>query len=121
MCDFTDGFKLCTCTEDETDMMYRWQLKVLEREEDAQGRCIFPIKDFGNGLEFEWVKLHLEEGHCFDFEYLPNEGDNLVIHPKDHWAPYLSLIYKEGEWIDDFYDEISEMSKVKSQGVVKPL
>ena len=62
MCDFTNGFKLCTCTEDEIDMMYRWQLKVLEREEIVRGRCVFPIKDFGNGLEFEWVKLHLEEG-----------------------------------------------------------
>lgn len=121
MCDFRDGFKLCSCLEDDSDGKYIWQLRRLDREEYVQGRCHFPIEDFGNGLEFEWIKLNLEDHNCFDFEYMPKDGDNLIIRQKDSHFPFISLMYKGTEWEDDFYDELGQITRVFFQGVVKML
>jgi len=133
MWDFDKGLKLCTCevspelelTQDD----YLWEVRTLDRTEWAQGRCRIPSQDIGNGLEHEWVELNLNCESCFDFDYQPNEGDNLVIFTylmlDSHLegqrlrSHFLSFMYKNNVWVEGFYDDISEISKLKYKGKVK--
>lgn len=123
MCDFTEGFRLCSCQENGLLEGYVWQLRTKKEKLDWMemklGKCILPSLDIENGLAYEWVKLNLEDHNCFDFEYSPSQGDNLIVFHTNNRQKYLSLIYKDGEWIGDFYDELGEMSELQFQGVVQ--
>ena len=102
MCDFNQGFILCKCEPPLADsskkklrtkhkkklaeqaksfMEYEWILfkyigPALEKE---IGRYIFPVSETGEGLTADLVLNELNTRNCFDFEYNPLEGDNLVI------------------------------------------
>lgn len=129
MCEFDNGFILCSCelsnehtnTQDDSKIEYIWELRILKSKELAIGRAIYPEKgiDIGCGLNAEWVLLNLNCEKCFDFDFEPKQGDNLVIYPntKKHYNQdlvYLSYIYKEGKWQEDFYDELGELTKLKN-------
>jgi hypothetical protein len=88
MCDFTQGFKLCTCATDalpvtDAPIVYIWQLntspKAPEIDERVRGIYIGPLSDIGAGLSEEFVWTALNSGNCFDFDYQPVEGDNLIM------------------------------------------
>jgi hypothetical protein len=93
MCDFTDGFMLCSCKDDIKHQGYVWQLRIKKEIVNwmkmEQGRCILPSQDIENGLDYEWVKLNLEDHNCFDFDYSPTQGDNLMIFHIDNPQKYL--------------------------------
>ncbi len=128
MCEFNDGFILCSCefnneeinTQDDSKIEYIWELRILKSKELAIGKAVPPMEDIGSGLNSEWVLLYLNSEKCFDFNYQPEEGDNLVIYPntKGYYNQnirYLSFIFKEGSWQEDFYDELGELTKLKSR------
>ena len=156
MCDFKNGFILCTCIDDEPlevveeikevpikklrtkkkkllnklnlqpqpplpidAKKYRWELRTVRKTEFAVGRCAFPSEDIGHGLESEWVELNLNNRNCFDFKYTPNEGDELVLFNLINKYKFLSFIYKNSVWINDFYDEISHITRLEKSGKVK--
>jgi len=132
MCDFKDGFILCSCDEGEEKMSskndgseYIWELRILDKLEFSIGKAKYPSLDIGSGLESEWVLLNLEERNCFDFDYTPKEGDNLVLYPKrnicynDYNDSYLSFIYKSEKWTEGFYDEIGEITISQNRGKLK--
>ncbi len=132
MCDFENGFILCSCDEKnkkpelESDKNeYVWELKILKKRIPARGITDFPGSNIGKGLKSEWVLLNLMNRNCFDFDYQPSNGDNLIIYnPQSHKSPfgkpaYLSFIYRNGEWAEDFYNEISELTKLMNKGKVK--
>lgn len=92
-----------------------------EKEIDEYGQFKMPIHDLGNGLHDEWIALCLNDTDCFDFEYIPSEGDNLKIHENVILSPYLSFVYRNNEWIIDYHNPWStEISKLK-EGKVKAL
>ncbi len=121
MCKFDNGLKLCTCDElsEATPDDYTWQLRVLDYYEPARGRCYFPSDDIGEGLEHQWIELNLNCENCFDFDYQPKEGDNLIITKAGQG--YLSFMFRNNEWTKDFYNEIGEISKLVKNGKVKPV
>lgn len=128
MCNFEDGFILCRCEHVGSKVKaepneFIWELRTLARTEWAMGRCVLPQDDIGNGLEAEWVGLNLNLEHCFDFDYTPQEGDNLKLYQQSAHGfgpPFLSFMFKDSVWIQEFYDEISEISQLERWGKIKP-
>jgi hypothetical protein len=148
MCDFSNGMKFCTCTEgeikyrerefyrkvkgelvripskknDNIPLVYLWRLYryVGKCEGDAiLGHFVMPSEDIGNGLNAEWIALNLNVENCFDFEYTPSEGDNLVIAQNVELSPYISFIFENGEWVEEFCDMFSVIMEFISEGKVK--
>lgn len=140
MCDFENGFVLCTCQTEPEQVVhnknsrryknspqakiagYRWFLSrfVDTYEPMMEGMYQPPSKELGAGLTEEWVLLNLNCGNCFDFDYTPQEGDNLVMRFEDHWH-YMSFIFRQGEWVSDRYDGFSTILELQSKGKIKPL
>jgi hypothetical protein len=147
MCDFDKGFKLCSCgndaikfreqefyrkvndelvkipnkKNDKIPLIYIWSLSIFEgmNESPEMGRYILPTNDIGQGLNAEWIALNLNCGNCFDFEYEPEEGDNLKIHQNEISSPYISFIYNNKEWKIDHYDPFSTFIKEKQAGKIE--
>jgi hypothetical protein len=123
MCDFGKGFVLCTCKKDtavvehnknsrkhkkqvvEKENVFRWYLSefVESFEPIMEGEYEPPVSDIGNGLSAEWVLLNLNDGNCFDVDYTPKEGDNLVINHSRRTYVRLSFVFRSGSWIEGYY------------------
>ncbi len=80
-------------------------------------------------LDFFLQKLN-SDVKLFDFEYIPKEGDNLVIRTeyinkkvknknRDSLHEYLSFIYKENKWISDFYNFFYDQTEDINEGILK--
>ncbi|UUC45969.1 hypothetical protein [Flavobacterium cerinum] len=150
MCDFTKGFKLCSCEpekikfrekevykksdgqlipvknkkNDSIPLIYIWQLFRLVGEyknSSMLGRYILPTDTVGNGLDAEWIALNLNSENCFDFEYDPQEGDTLFIRQNVILGPYISLLYKDGQWIIDHYSPFEFEIKELKEGLIREI
>jgi hypothetical protein len=141
MCDFEKGFILCTCAPEAKPIVhnqnsrrhkkkqadqpqeYRWFLAEFVETYEAlmEGIYQFPRSDIGQGLTAEWVLLHLNYEKCFDFDYTPQEGDNLVINQPNNPSFYLSFIFQDGIWIEDHYSHFSTLLKLKQVGTVQKI
>lgn len=82
------------------------------------GRYLFPSDNIGNGLNAEWIALNLNVENCFDFDYTPCEGDNLFITQNVELAPYISFIFRKGEWTIEHYDPFTNRIEVIDEGKV---
>jgi hypothetical protein len=103
--------------------IYHWYLcKVEERNDDflMEGICAMPSQQIGNGLEEEWVLLNLNCEKCFDFEYTPQEGDNLIIKYSQK-SGFLSFIFKNNSWVADSYNSFAYFSILKNKGKMKDI
>jgi hypothetical protein len=141
MCDFNKGFILCSCKikekkivhnknsrqnkkmQGDAPQIYRWilsEFKETQTEWLAIGRYKMPISDIGQGLTEEWVLLNLNERNCFDFNYIPKEGDDLVIRSNIS-SSYLSFIFQNGQWESGLHDPFSTISKLKMDGEIKEI
>ncbi len=146
MCNFEHGFLLCTC-EAKTEPVihnkksrryknspqakiegYRWFLsRFVDTFDDELGYPIpimeglyeLPSSDIGAELTAEWVLLNLNCANCFDFDYTPSEGDNLIMRGVDRWK-YLSFVFTQGEWKQDHYNPFSTILKLIDQGKITP-
>ena len=138
MCDFEKGFKLCSCVLEKPNIQkigkskkykdlpvkklgYRWYLSrfVKEIEEPLmEGIYEPPVKDLGNGLNDEWILINLNLTNCFDFEYNPIEGDNLIFC-SDHEYEYLSFVFNNGTWIKKHYDSFCTLLKKLNEGKIE--
>ncbi len=137
MCDFENGFILCSCNEESNETTlnsdketYVWELKTLKETIPARGITQFPISDIGMGLNAEWVLLNLIDRNCFDFDYQPLEGDNLIMYSNNsandkasfsNQPAYLSYIYRNEEWVEDFYMKVGQLTQLKNKGKIKPV
>ena len=142
MCEFKDGIKFCTCTEEELKSSreknssnksrnekskdpteYIWTLFKFEgnKKKKEMGRYIFPEDDLGNGLNAEWIVLNLNYEDCFDFDYSPSEGDNLKISKNETFSPYLSFVFSKNEWKIEHYNPFLYEISLLNQGKIKSL
>jgi hypothetical protein len=141
MCDFEKGFILCTCEDKEKPIIhnknsrrnkknqindsqvYRWYLYEFVEKHALMmiGRYLLPTSDLGNSLTAEWVLLNLNERHCFDFDYTPKEGDNLIMRAKHLAGLHLSFIFREGIWLEDHYDAFNYTLKLNLEGEIKQI
>jgi hypothetical protein len=144
MCDFDKGFILCTCKDKEKPIvhnknsrrykqeqatipkMYRWCLYTFKRyksddEPLMEGLYEFPAADIGKGLTDEWVLLNLNDRNCFDVDYTPSWGDNLVIEDAHEAWVYLSFIFQNGGWERGHYNPFDTVQTLTMNGEVKQI
>lgn len=146
MCDFEKGFRLCTCGEKiifqeaplsrrkkgkfteihhqpQPLLQYIWILNRYKgKTEDIEmGRYVMPSEDLGKGLNADWIALNLNCEDCFDFDYTPSEGDNIVFRQNVILGPYISCIYRNGIWEIDHYDPFDEVTEKINEGAINPL
>lgn len=137
MCDFENGFILCSCEpiketvkpkrkskrniELPKELGYRWTLSrfvgIIE-EPLMEGSFEPPSKDLGKGLNDEWILLNLNLENCFDFEYIPLEGDNLIFKSNDKFK-YLSFVFSDDKWVKNNYDPFSTILESYAQGKIE--
>lgn len=133
MCNFENGFKLCTCSQkivhhkksrkhkqENKTQKYTWELcraKTAEPSFLEIGFYYPPKKDIGQGLEENWVLLNLNLENCFDFEYTPQEDDCLTIKNDSNINDYMAFIFKNNQWItnnnDPFQFDLKTINKGK--------
>ncbi|MCL9806559.1 hypothetical protein NAT51_13570 [Flavobacterium amniphilum] len=81
------------------------------------GMLIYPDHDLAENLTTETVLEELNSKNCFDFDYNPNEGDNLRIYnPEKYIRKYLSFIYRNGKWMADSYNGLIEETEKFNYG-----
>lgn len=145
MCKQSNQFKLCSCSDIKTKIVHnknsrRYKNKLPEQKpkkiiwtlskcEGSQylgmdGMLIGPASKLTEKLTANYVKEELNTRNCFDFDYSPKEGDNLVLTPyltkkeslKQEYE-FLSFIFNNGQWIlksyNVFYDKVIEFKKGK--------
>ena len=72
------------------------------------GMLIYPEDVLSEALTSEKMVEELNRRNCFDFNYTPNEGDNLQIYNPDKYTrKYLSFIYRSGKWEVDSYNRFT--------------
>ena len=91
-----------------------WTLYKFEGTNDItlDGFINFPVDYINDSLTSDVIILDLNSRNCFDFEYVPNEGDNLIIKNRNS-NKYLSFIYKNELWTSNFYNGlVDKISKI---------
>ncbi len=141
MCDFTKGLKFCTCDPAKGEIVhnkksrrnkdaagslpkeYVWRLDryITTVDNGMIGSMIMPRENLGDGLTEEWVLMHLNLENCFDFDYLPEEGDILTINLSGDGYSYMSFIFKQEKWVADIYIDFGTVLEEHNRGVVKPV
>ena len=135
MCDFNKGFILCKCNDPKVvvhnkksrrnkkkknqPIEYDWTLyKYLGLSKEMElGRYTFPSSDVGNGLTSDFVLNELNSRNCFDFEYQPKEGDNLIISKTDS-SNRIEFIFRNGKWIEDHYSPFDHVYEKIDNGKI---
>lgn len=133
MCDFKNGFILCKCTNTKNTVHnkksrrnklnpsreYNWILnKYVGRSSEMEmGRYELPVNDLKDGLTADVVLHELNEKNCFDFDYTPHEGDNLVLANKPDQIR-MEFIFKSGKWREDHYPPFDHVVEKVDQGKV---
>ncbi|MBD2451269.1 hypothetical protein H6G76_29920 [Nostoc sp. FACHB-152] len=84
-----------------------------------EGLYELPAADIGKGLTDDWVLLNLNYRNCFDVDYTPQEGDNLVIQDAHKEWVYLSFIFQNGGWERGHYDPFDTVQTLTMNGEVK--
>lgn len=125
MDNFSEGFKLVLCDEPikyrqqesyrkirnelvkipskqnlNIPIKYTWKIYRMISENKEFELCSFlrPTNNIGCGLNEEWVELILNFEKVFEFEYLPQFNDNLILETNEYFSPYISLVFKNSEW-----------------------
>lgn len=118
MSDFSKGFILCKRNDSKTlvhnkksrrnkkqqAIDYDWMLYkfIGMSDEEEMGSYGLPVNNVGNGLTVAFVLNELNKKNCFDFDYQPSEGDNLIIGKTDA-RDRIEFIFRNGHWIEDHY------------------
>ncbi len=128
MCDFNKGFILCKCsntnalTTKHEGKEYIWTLsKYIGLNEDRiMGKYRLPVSDIGKGLTAAYLHAQLNNRPCFDFDYQPSEGDNLLIQQVDD-GERIEFIYRNGIWSEGHYSPFKHKSREVNKGVLKSI
>lgn len=142
MCETGKNIKLCTCVVGgntntiihnknsrrhkkdrllNSDKIYKWTLyKYVGLKDWTMEGMLYPPSDkLGEYLTREILITGLNNETCFDFEYKPNEGDNLVIYiDGESIYSFLSFIYRNGQWKADCYDDFIDKKERINYGKV---
>jgi hypothetical protein len=106
---------------EDIPLIYMWQLYRYVSENNGlamEGEYMLPVNDIDKALNTEWLLLNLNTENCFDFNYLPNEGDNLIIKQNVLWSPYISFIYRNKQWIVEHYSPFCSTTNLIGEGKI---
>lgn len=134
---FSQGFKLCTCNESKIihnknarrpkrkrrskrRMEYVWQLynHVGLYELYMEGTYDVPYIELSEDLTGEKVLKTLNTSNCFDFEYIPKEGDCLIIRIRDKWYYRMDFVFKDGNWVEEQYSPVDNKPEGLLNGII---
>ena len=103
MCNPKYQFKLCTCN-DNSSSKARWFLRRFNDSdwfnmEQGKGRCFHPKYTNINESTGQEIFEELNNNNCFDFEFIPEEGDilNIILSISGEELPY-EFIYQANKW-----------------------
>ncbi len=149
MCQSNSNLHFCTCaaikklpfpigrieTVDITEYEkthYIWTLyKYLgEKDDMMMGEIVLPVESLGGEMTSEYLLQQLNSNNRFDFEYSPSEGDNLEVRKEYIYKSlsgqqrpdlydYMSCIYRNGKWEQDYYDFFTDKTRQIKKGKVK--
>lgn len=126
MCNFEQGFKLCTCDKQQLKKSIEhkakisfWKLKRFESHDWTEmeiGRCFYPHHTATENEIAEFILYYLNTEHCFDFDFIPKPKDtlNFILFSQDTDSQALKdiqplkfeFIFDDNKWQQ--VDEISE-------------
>ncbi|MCP4520303.1 MAG: hypothetical protein GY827_01180 [Cytophagales bacterium] len=84
MCSIEEGFKLCTCGEEKelaTEKII-WELRRVNPEKPQRViRGKIAARNFSEKEqnEIKFIESELNTRNCFDFDYIPQENDYLIV------------------------------------------
>ena len=147
MCQPDKEIHLCSCAsiapipypankeiieEEYTKTHFIWKLNRYLGEKDAgvMGEMVMPLQRLSEQITTGKLIIELTRKDIFDFEYIPKEADELIIREeyiyktiKGQLRPelydFMSLVFREGSWKDDFYNVFSERTRMFKKGVIK--
>ena len=118
--------------DDYTKTHFIWKLNRYLGEKDSgmMGEMVMPLQRLSEDLTTGNLIIELSRKDIFDFDYNPIEGDELIIREeyiykaikgksRPELYDFMSLIYKAGSWMDDFYDIFSERTRNFKKGKIK--
>lgn len=117
----------------ETFEVFGWTLDRYLGSEWAgmDGMIFMPSNKLTEELTEDLFLKELNENKCFDFEYAPSEGDNLMFQlkytlgrrgkqlKKNTRGAFVSFIFKDEKWIADIYNCFYDKTETMKEGVVK--
>lgn len=152
MCNRTNKLELCSCTDmsvNRIQRLYSEEIKLLDRKgilkviswklkkyvghksSEMDGLMIMPSENLTQELSEKYILKELNRANCFDFDYKPNKGDNLIFEIGwlfNKWGKrvnkkleyeYSSFIFRDNKWIADSYNAFYEETEVIKEGVLK--
>ncbi len=109
-----------------------WRLNRYLGKKNSQmlGEMIMPLQRLSEELTVDHLIRELNRKDIFDFEYDPKEGDELIIREeyiyksikgqqRQDFYEYMSLIYKDGCWQDEYYNVFEDRTRQFRKGVIK--
>ena len=143
MCEFEKKLTLCTCYTDKDPYYFQIRRKLEKylktsitsennafywtladylghQEKFLIGMTSIPGNVIGTSLTNDFVISQLNNRNCFDFDYTPKEGENLMISEQSDRLDreYLSFIFRDGKWKIGSYNSFIEKTEVKNFGNV---
>ncbi len=151
MCKRDLELQLCSCGDNSTKAiqnLYVEEIKALKRKETLQvfgwtleryigeewigadGLMYMPVDKLTDELTEDFFLEELNGNKCFDFEYIPGEGDNLIFElrwtfnrrghlKKNAIGGFISFIFKDQEWTADCYNCFYDKTEFVQEGVLK--
>lgn len=137
MCDFSKGFKLCTCQDKAMPIIHHKKSKRRKRhipilpefawtlsrylgytsdEFTMEGIAAIPSQVLNQQLTADFVLEQLNQSNCFDFDYQPSKGDCLII--RHSGSGFLSFIFQKGKWTIDHYHIFTDRTEKIKGGKV---
>lgn len=98
-------------------IVYTWIIYRIKSVNEDIELCSFvrPTNDIGNGLNNKWIELNLNFEEVFDFNYKPQENDNLILETNEMGSPYISFIFEDNKWKTGYHIpfqyEIEELNR----------
>ena len=124
MCSTSDGFKLCTCSDDIDKEKPHWVLERLKTKKNDNKFMVIGTFDVNYLENLEYVLEQLNNHNPFDFDYEPRNRDLLTLKFEEG---EFNLFYYNKRWTDfDEYEDLEENQKEEMQkgllngGLLKP-
>lgn len=96
-----------------------WTLQRYSNERNLfDGMMEFPASILAESLNTNEVLKQLNNRDCFDFDYVPQEGDNLIISSNKGHHGYLSFLFENNQWNKGYLSPFNFILKVIEEGKV---
>ena len=114
MCSTSDGFKLCTCSNEIDENKPHWVLERLKTKKNGIKFMVIGTFDVNYLENLEYVLEQLNNHNPFDFDYEPRNRDLLTLKFEEG---EFNLFYYNKRWAD--FDEYAELEENQKEEIRK--